>query len=147
VLNAEVDFTALEALDQVRDELAQDGTVFALARVKQDLLVRLKAFGLTAKIGPGLLFPALPTAVAAYRGSLGPGCPAAARRRWESSLMLASADDGDDFAAHADRAAGWRVMCRGNAFGGAAAAAAFCGCGGSIAASAASWTGLLTAPA
>jgi len=65
--NVEVDFTALEALDQVRDELAQDGTIFALARVKQDLLVRLKAFGLTAKIGPGLLFPTLPTAVAAYR--------------------------------------------------------------------------------
>ena len=65
--NVEVDFTALEALDQVRDELAQDGTIFALARVKKDLLVRLKAFGLTAKIGPGLLFPTLPTAVAAYR--------------------------------------------------------------------------------
>ena len=65
--NVEVDFTALEALDQVRDELAQDGTIFALARVKQDLLVRLNAFGLTVKIGPGLLFPTLPTAVAAYR--------------------------------------------------------------------------------
>ena len=65
--NVEVDFTALEALDQVRDELARDGTILALARVKQDLLVRLKAFGLAKSIGPGLLFPTLPSAVQAYR--------------------------------------------------------------------------------
>ena len=65
--NVEVDFTALEALDQLRDELARDGTTLALARVKQDLLVRLKAFGLASAIGPGLLFPTLPSAVDAYR--------------------------------------------------------------------------------
>jgi sulfate permease, SulP family len=65
--NVEVDFTALEALDQVRNELARDGTILALARVKQDLLVRLKAFGLAKTIGPGLLFPTLPSAVDAYR--------------------------------------------------------------------------------
>ena len=65
--NVEVDFTALEAVEALRDELAQDGTVFALARVKQDLLVRLKAFGLAAKIGQDRLFPTLPTAVAAYQ--------------------------------------------------------------------------------
>jgi len=38
-----------------------------LARVKQDLLVRLQAFGLAAKIGQDRLFPTLPTAVAAYQ--------------------------------------------------------------------------------
>jgi sulfate permease, SulP family len=65
--NVEVDYTALEALDQLRDELARDGTILALARVKQDLLVRLKAFGLANAIGPGLLFPTLPSAVDAYR--------------------------------------------------------------------------------
>ncbi len=65
--NVEVDFTALEALDGVREELTRGGTVFALARVKQDLLVRLEAFGLAAKISPDLLFPTLPTAVAAYQ--------------------------------------------------------------------------------
>jgi high affinity sulfate transporter 1 len=65
--NVEVDFTALEAVDQLRQELARDDTVLALARVKQDLLVRLRAFGLTRTIGPGLLFPTLPAAVAAYR--------------------------------------------------------------------------------
>ena len=65
--NVEVDFTALEAVDAVRAELTRAGTVFALARVKQDLLVRLTAFGLAGKIGPDLLFPTLPTAVAAYQ--------------------------------------------------------------------------------
>jgi high affinity sulfate transporter 1 len=64
--NVEVDFTALEAVDSVREDLGRRGTVFALARVKQDLLARLEAFGLAEKIGPGLLFPTLPTAVAAY---------------------------------------------------------------------------------
>jgi sulfate permease, SulP family len=65
--NVEVDFTALEAVDTLHEQLTRAGAVFALARVKQDLLVRLQAFGLAEKIGPGLLFPTLPTAVAAYR--------------------------------------------------------------------------------
>jgi MFS superfamily sulfate permease-like transporter len=64
--NVEVDFTALEAVDAVRAELARAGTVFALARVKQDLLARLESFGLADKIGTDRLFPTLPTAVAAY---------------------------------------------------------------------------------
>ena len=64
--NVEVDFTALEALDAVRDELIRRGIVFALARVKQDLLARLDSFGLTEKIGAERLFPTLPTAVQAY---------------------------------------------------------------------------------
>jgi sulfate permease, SulP family len=65
--NVEVDFTALEALDHVRDELARDGIILALARVKQDLLVRLETFGLARKIEPGPLFPTLPSAVDAYQ--------------------------------------------------------------------------------
>jgi high affinity sulfate transporter 1 len=64
--NVEVDFTALEAVDTLREELTQAGTIFALARVKQDLLARLEAFGLASKIGAGRLFPTLPTAVEAY---------------------------------------------------------------------------------
>ena len=71
VLNVEanvvVDFTALEALDAVREEVIRQGGVFALARVKQDLLGRLQAFGLADKIGEERLFPTLPTAVQAYR--------------------------------------------------------------------------------
>jgi len=67
VLNVEVDFTALEALDGIREEITRRGAVFALAQVKQDLLARLQAFGLVAKIGADRLYPTLPTAVEAYR--------------------------------------------------------------------------------
>ena len=65
--NVEVDYTALEAMDAVREEINRRGAVFALARVKQDLLVRLRAFGLADKIGEERLFPTLPTAIAAYQ--------------------------------------------------------------------------------
>jgi sulfate permease, SulP family len=65
--NVEVDFTALEAVDALRDEITSSGAVFALARVKQDLLARLQAFGLAEKIGTEYLFPTLPTAVQAYQ--------------------------------------------------------------------------------
>lgn len=65
--NVEVDFTALEALDAVREEITRRGAVFALARVKQDLLARLRAFGIAGKIGEERLFPTLPTAVQAYQ--------------------------------------------------------------------------------
>jgi high affinity sulfate transporter 1 len=65
--NVEVDFTALEALNAVRAEITKQGAEFALARVKQDLLARLQAFGLADKIGEDRLFPTLPTAVQAYQ--------------------------------------------------------------------------------
>jgi MFS superfamily sulfate permease-like transporter len=65
--NVEVDITALDALDELRDALADRGVVFAMARVKQDLRVLLDAYGLTAAIGPERIFPTLPTAVDAYR--------------------------------------------------------------------------------
>jgi sulfate permease, SulP family len=64
--NVEVDFTALEAVDAVREEITSRGAIFALARVKQDLLARLQTFGLAEKIGVELMFPTLPTAVEAY---------------------------------------------------------------------------------
>ncbi len=65
--NVEVDFTALEAMEALREDITDRGAVFALARVKQDLLARLEAFGLAGKIGTELLFPTLPTAVHAYQ--------------------------------------------------------------------------------
>ena len=65
--NVEVDFTALEALDAVREDINRRGAIFALAQVKQDLLARLQAFGLAGKIGAEYLFPTLPTAVEAYQ--------------------------------------------------------------------------------
>ncbi|MBB2910469.1 high affinity sulfate transporter 1 [Streptosporangium becharense] len=64
--NVEVDFTGLDAVDSLRRELERRGVVFAMARVKQDLRDALDAFGLTARVGPGRIFPTLPTAVAAY---------------------------------------------------------------------------------
>ena len=53
--------------ERLRDDIIDRGAVFALARVKQDLLARLEAFGLASKIGAELLFPTLPTAVQAYQ--------------------------------------------------------------------------------
>ncbi|MFJ8632393.1 SulP family inorganic anion transporter [Streptomyces sp. NPDC093568] len=65
--NVEVDITALDAVDALRRELTRSGIVFALARVKQDLLDDLEAYGLAESVGRRLIFPTLPTAVAAYR--------------------------------------------------------------------------------
>ncbi|MFE1883724.1 SulP family inorganic anion transporter [Streptomyces diastatochromogenes] len=65
--NVEVDITALDALEELRRELTDRGIVFALARVKQDLLDELEAYGLAESVGADHIFPTLPTAVAAYR--------------------------------------------------------------------------------
>ncbi|MET9847375.1 SulP family inorganic anion transporter [Streptomyces ossamyceticus] len=65
--NVEVDITALDAVDELRRELTRRGVVLALARVKQDLMDDLRAYGLTESIGSDRIFPTLPTAVAAYR--------------------------------------------------------------------------------
>lgn len=65
--NVEVDITALDAVDELRRELTDRGIVFALARVKQDLLEELRAYGLADSVGADRIFPTLPTAVSAYR--------------------------------------------------------------------------------
>jgi sulfate permease, SulP family len=54
-------------LESVRHTLAAKGIVFALARVKQDLLDDLEAYGLADTIGRERLYPTLPTALAAYQ--------------------------------------------------------------------------------
>jgi SulP family sulfate permease len=64
--NVEVDITALDAVEALRKELTRRGTVFALARVKQDLRTELDAYGLTESVGQDLMFPTLPSAVDAY---------------------------------------------------------------------------------
>lgn len=71
--NVEVDLTALDAVEQLRADLAEHGIVFAMARVKQDLRDDLDASGLTAAIGEHHLYPTLPTAVAAYQADRNPG--------------------------------------------------------------------------
>ena len=70
--NVEVDLTALDALDQLRDELSRNGITFAMARVKQDLRDALVAAGLLTKIGEDRIFMTLPTAVEAFEKSQGP---------------------------------------------------------------------------
>ncbi len=65
--NVEVDMTALDALERLRQDLAQRGIVFAMARVKQDLRDALDAAGMLAEIGSDRLFMTLPTAIEAYR--------------------------------------------------------------------------------
>ena len=69
--NVEVDITALDAVDALRRELTQRGVVFALARVKQDLMDDLRAYGLADTVRADRIFPTLPTAVAAYREAYG----------------------------------------------------------------------------
>jgi high affinity sulfate transporter 1 len=70
--NVEVDLTALDALDRLREDLSHKGITFAMARVKQDLRDALAAAGLLTKIGQDRIFMTLPTAVAAFEKRHGP---------------------------------------------------------------------------
>jgi SulP family sulfate permease len=64
--NTEVDLTAVDALETLRSGLASRGIRFAMARVKEDMRTSLEAGGFVDKVGADLIFPTLPTAVAAY---------------------------------------------------------------------------------
>jgi sulfate permease, SulP family len=64
--NVEVDITSVDALEEVRAELAGLGVVFAMARVKHELHADLAAAGLVERIGEDRIFATLPTAVQAY---------------------------------------------------------------------------------
>ncbi|EWT02468.1 sulfate transporter [Intrasporangium oryzae NRRL B-24470] len=64
--NTEVDLTAVDALDTLRETLAGRGIAFAMARVKQDMRESLQGAGFVEKVGESLIFPTLPTAVVAY---------------------------------------------------------------------------------
>jgi SulP family sulfate permease len=64
--NVEIDITAIDALDALREELADRGIVLALARVKQDLRDDLSAAGFVDRLGQNRIFFTLPTAVAAF---------------------------------------------------------------------------------
>lgn len=65
--NVEVDITAMDALDGLREELAGRGIVLALARVKQDLRDDLVAAGFLERLGEDRVYMTLPTAVEAFR--------------------------------------------------------------------------------
>ncbi|MDO5498299.1 MAG: sulfate permease [Propionibacteriaceae bacterium] len=64
--NVEVDLTAVDALDELRAQLEARGVRLALARVKDDLRVRLVPTGFLDRVGEEFVFPTLPTAVGAY---------------------------------------------------------------------------------
>lgn len=61
--NVEIDLTATDMLDELRDELASCDIVLALARVKHDLATYLDRAGLIERIGADHVFPTLPTAL------------------------------------------------------------------------------------
>jgi sulfate permease, SulP family len=63
---SEVDISAVDALESLRRELTDQGIVFALARLKQDLRSELAPSGLLERVGEDRMFPTLPTALAAY---------------------------------------------------------------------------------
>lgn len=84
IMNAEanvgIDITAADTLGQLAGELRRRGIVFAMARVKQDLLADLAAVGFVDQIGSERIYPTLPTAVEGYltwyrtvHGQLPPG--------------------------------------------------------------------------
>jgi SulP family sulfate permease len=66
-LNVEVDIAGLDAVERLRQDLQELGIVLAMARVKQDLLDDLQAYGLATSIGEARLFPTLPSAIVAYQ--------------------------------------------------------------------------------
>jgi SulP family sulfate permease len=57
----------VDAQEDVRRELSNQGIVFAMARVKWELRSDLERIGLLERIGENRLFPTLPTAVEAFR--------------------------------------------------------------------------------
>ena len=65
--NVEVDSTGLDALVQIHDDLGARGIQLVLARVKNDLRIRMERYGVVDVIGEENLHPTLPTAVDAYR--------------------------------------------------------------------------------
>jgi len=69
--NVEIDITAIDALDNLREELEARGIVLALARVKQDLRDDLDAAGFLDRVGQDRVFYTLPTAVQAFRDEVG----------------------------------------------------------------------------
>jgi MFS superfamily sulfate permease-like transporter len=69
--NVEIDITAIDALDALREELADRGIVLALARVKQDLRNDLAAAGFLDRLGADRIYLTLPTAVEAFRNESG----------------------------------------------------------------------------
>lgn len=70
ILNTEaiinIDITAVDMLEELRLELANQGIIFGIARMKQDLYGQLQHTPFLVNIQPEYIFATLPTAVSAY---------------------------------------------------------------------------------
>lgn len=82
--NIEVDLTAVDTLEQLRQTLTGEGIVFAMARVKMEVREQLAAAGFVQAVGEDRIFATLPTAVAGFGawhhaefGTWPPGIPEA----------------------------------------------------------------------
>ncbi len=64
--NVQIDVTAVDALDQLYEELERREVVLALARVKHKTRTELEKAGFVQRVGEGRVFATLPTAVSAY---------------------------------------------------------------------------------
>ena len=64
--NVEVDLTAVDTLELLRESLEARGITFTMARVKQELRDQLAAAGFVEKVGDDHIFATLPTAVRTY---------------------------------------------------------------------------------
>ncbi|WP_104479044.1 sulfate permease [Actinokineospora auranticolor] len=67
--NIEIDLTAVDALEDLRAELAHHGVTLAMAHVKHELRADLHRAGFLDRIGEDRVFATLPTAVAAFKES------------------------------------------------------------------------------
>lgn len=63
--NTQLDLTAIDALEELRQDLRSRGIVVAMARVKQDTQLELERTGFVSRLD-GRIYPTLPTAVGAY---------------------------------------------------------------------------------
>jgi MFS superfamily sulfate permease-like transporter len=62
----DVDSTAIAAIEALVRELHRRGVEVSLARVHVELAALLERAGILALVGPDLVYPTLPTAVAGY---------------------------------------------------------------------------------
>jgi SulP family sulfate permease len=65
--NTEIDLTAIDALEELRQTLAERGIVFALSRAKFEVREILASTGFLDRVGEHRVFMTLPTAVRAYQ--------------------------------------------------------------------------------
>ncbi len=69
---SEIDSTAVDALEELRLDLEDQGVRMVLVRAKGELIHDLEPTGLVERIGPQHVYPTLPTLVEAYRAALDP---------------------------------------------------------------------------